>query len=115
MDAQAQVLQILSSEEAHDWLVHSGSMQRHLSDSEVKIGLSAREPQRSIYGVELTEEQFQIYLKGWTLEYLKLSSPNAQELGRCGGKVKSEVKSIAARENGKKGGRPSKQLDIGDI
>lgn len=186
MDAKSQVLEILSSEEAHDWLVHAGSMQRHLSDSEIRIGLPAREPQRTIYDVELTEEQFQIYLKGWTLEYLKISTipfyekpladrglisyrykgrygwimigahnhtdalreagrstddsitienlqvwnetkscyieasetPDcltASSLGRLGGSVRSEVKSIVARENGKKGGRPSKQLDIEDI
>ena len=30
----------------------------------------------------------------------------AQQLGRLGGKVKSEAKSQSARENGKKGGRP---------
>jgi hypothetical protein len=30
----------------------------------------------------------------------------AQQLGRLGGKVKSEAKAAAVRENGKKGGRP---------
>ena len=30
----------------------------------------------------------------------------AQQLGRLGGKSKSEAKSAAARKNGKKGGRP---------
>jgi len=32
----------------------------------------------------------------------------AQELGRLGGKSKSEAKKAASRENGKKGGRPKK-------
>lgn len=31
---------------------------------------------------------------------------HAQALGRLGGKVKSEAKTKAVRENGKKGGRP---------
>ncbi|WP_434112739.1 hypothetical protein [Paraburkholderia caffeinilytica] len=31
-----------------------------------------------------------------------------REIGRSGGSVKSEAKSAAARENGKKGGRPRK-------
>lgn len=30
----------------------------------------------------------------------------ASELGKIGGKVKSERKAISSRENGKKGGRP---------
>lgn len=34
---------------------------------------------------------------------------NAVELGRLGGSVKSEAKAKAARENGKKGGRPKKK------
>jgi hypothetical protein len=33
---------------------------------------------------------------------------NAVRLGRLGGKKKSEKKARAARENGKKGGRPKK-------
>lgn len=33
----------------------------------------------------------------------------AQQLGRRGGRVKSEAKAAAVRENGKKGGRPRKQ------
>ena len=33
----------------------------------------------------------------------------AATLGRKGGKTKSEAKSAAARENGKKGGRPRKE------
>tara|TARA_R110000868_G_scaffold175663_3_gene412823 strand:+ start:740 stop:1015 length:276 start_codon:yes stop_codon:yes gene_type:complete len=32
----------------------------------------------------------------------------AQQLGRLGGKVTSEAKAAAVRENGKKGGRPPK-------
>ncbi len=32
----------------------------------------------------------------------------AQQLGKLGGRVKSEVKARAVRENGKKGGRPKK-------
>lgn len=33
----------------------------------------------------------------------------AELLGKLGGKVKSEAKAAAARENGKKGGRPRKK------
>jgi len=32
----------------------------------------------------------------------------AQQLGKLGGKVKSEAKTKTAQENGKKGGRPKK-------
>jgi hypothetical protein len=35
----------------------------------------------------------------------------AQQLGRLGGRVKSERKAAAVRENGKKGGRPKKKRD----
>lgn len=35
----------------------------------------------------------------------------AQALGRLGGSVSSPAKSAAARENGKKGGRPKKKQD----
>lgn len=41
-------------------------------------------------------------------------SDMARELGRKGGKVKSETKAKAVRENGKKGGRPKKVFDILD-
>lgn len=57
-DIQQQIEQMLQSEEASNWLQDIGL----LSDREVRIGLPAREPQRSIYGVELTEEQYEIYL-----------------------------------------------------
>lgn len=60
------------------------------------------------------EDEHSIHYKRREEEYREINF-NASELGRLGGKVKSEVKSIAARENGKKGGRPSKQLDIDDI
>lgn len=36
-------------------------------------------------------------------------NPHAKALGKLGGKVKSEAKAAASRENGKKGGRPKKQ------
>lgn len=38
--------------------------------------------------------------------------PNAVALGSKGGKKKSADKTRAARENGKKGGRPKKMLDL---
>lgn len=37
---------------------------------------------------------------------LKRKHPAAVALGRLGGKVTSEAKTLAARENGKKGGWP---------
>lgn len=36
----------------------------------------------------------------------------AQQLGRIGGKAKSAAKSAAAKENGKRGGRPKKKKAI---
>ena len=39
----------------------------------------------------------------------KAKHPAAVALGRLGGRVKSEKKTQACRENGKKGGRPKKQ------
>lgn len=38
----------------------------------------------------------------------KPKNPAAVALGRIGGKAKSDAKAAAARENGKKGGRPRK-------
>ena len=35
---------------------------------------------------------------------------HAQALGKLGGSVKSEVKTKAVRENGKKGGRPKTKI-----
>ena len=35
----------------------------------------------------------------------------AQELGRLGGRKTSEAKASAARENGKRGGRPKKKTN----
>ena len=42
--------------------------------------------------------------KGWEVK----KNPAAVSLGRRGGKVTSEAKAIAARLNGRKGGRPKK-------
>jgi hypothetical protein len=39
-------------------------------------------------------------------------NPAAVALGKRGGKVKSAAKSQAARENGKLGGRPKKQVRL---
>lgn len=39
-------------------------------------------------------------------------NPHAVALGRKGGKVKSAKKAAAARENGKKGGRPRKSKQV---
>jgi hypothetical protein len=35
-------------------------------------------------------------------------NPDAVRLGRLGGRVRSPAKTLAVRENGKKGGRPKK-------
>ena len=40
-------------------------------------------------------------------------NPAAVALGRMGGKVKSEKKAQAVRENGKRGGRPLKTVTVG--
>lgn len=40
-------------------------------------------------------------------------NPHAVALGRRGGRVKSEAKTLAVRENGKKGGRPRKAATEG--
>lgn len=42
-------------------------------------------------------------------DWQRRMNPHAKALGKLGGKVKSEAKAAAARENGKKGGRPRKQ------
>jgi hypothetical protein len=49
--------------------------------------------------------------EGLALAEAKLirKNPAAVTLGRKGGKVKSEAKAEAARENGKRGGRPRKR------
>lgn len=39
-------------------------------------------------------------------------NPHAVELGRLGGKSKSKAKAKAARENGKKGGKPKNNEKI---
>lgn len=39
----------------------------------------------------------------------------AQQLGKLGGQVKSEVKTKAVRENGKKGGRPKVCMPITEV
>lgn len=41
-------------------------------------------------------------------------NPHAVELGRLGGKRNTEAKKEAARANGKKGGRPKKELSAQD-
>lgn len=41
-----------------------------------------------------------------------MKNKHAVILGRKGGKVKSEAKAKAARENGKKGGHPKKETSI---
>lgn len=50
----------------------------------------------------LNDEQFA------TLNVGELKTLFAKSLGKLGGKVKSERKAAASRENGKKGGRPRK-------
>lgn len=42
----------------------------------------------------------------------KHSNPNAVSLGSLGGRAKTEKKAEAARENGKKGGRPKSKSEI---
>lgn len=39
-----------------------------------------------------------------------MKNKHAQQLGRLGGIVKSEAKTKAAQENGKKGGRPTNRI-----
>ena len=40
-----------------------------------------------------------------------MKNKHAQQLGKLGGQVKSEAKAKAVRENGKKGGRPKRELN----
>lgn len=42
------------------------------------------------------------------LNYMK--NKHAQALGKVGGKVTSDAKAKASRENGKKGGRPKRKI-----
>lgn len=44
--------------------------------------------------------------------YIDPVHSSAATLGRLGGRVKSEAKTLAVRENGKKGGRPKKQSTV---
>ncbi len=66
--------------------------------------------------IEVTDEQWNDYKNALLDEVEKLVEDArdwvktaASTLGRLGGSVKSERKSAAARENGRKGGRPRKE------
>jgi hypothetical protein len=41
----------------------------------------------------------------------EIEVPTASDMGKIGGASKSKAKQKAARENGKKGGRPKKQIN----
>lgn len=67
----------------------------------------------------VTQEQVRVGIEGRGLHqlsemgtYVDPIHSSAAVLGRLGGKVKSEAKTLAVRENGKKGGRPKKQSTV---
>lgn len=52
-----------------------------------------------------------LFCKGWIYAFdltMNSKNPHAHALGKLGGIKKTEAKKMASRENGKKGGRPSK-------
>jgi len=65
------------------------------------------------YRVESATETEKKLLEEWRRWMPPIDSP-AATLGRKGGSVKSERKAAAARENGKKGGRPRKKEVLND-
>jgi general stress protein YciG len=58
----------------------------------------------------VVENPKRIRYSGYSLTRMKRKNPHAVALGRRGGQiggaVRSAIKTLAARENGKKGGRP---------
>jgi len=65
------------------------------------------------YRVEKISEAERPLLEQWQRNMPPIDSP-AATLGRKGGSVKSPKKAAAARENGKKGGRPRKKEVLND-
>jgi hypothetical protein len=62
----------------------------------------------SLISIDPNEEEDGDPKYDYSLFELDYTSEYASAMGRKGGSVKSERKAITSRENGKKGGRPSK-------
>lgn len=87
-----------------DGLVSEGQVRDADLRSTIPVGDSVLALGRYIWtrdGVRVTPEP-------WTTGMYVLRSSAAAELGRLGGLSKSDAKARAARENGKRGGRPKK-------
>jgi hypothetical protein len=64
-------------------------------------------PRRPGYGIKLDKHDVNISVHG-LIGALATAGDMAASLGKLGGAVRSEVKSVSARANGAKGGRPRK-------
>jgi len=62
-------------------------------------------------GIHFPAIDMDMYLPGLLEGYLGTKRWMAARNGQAGGKVSNEAKAAAARENGKRGGRPRKQRD----
>lgn len=62
-------------------------------------------------GIHFPKIDADLFIPGLIEGFLGSKKWMAAQLGKVGGKAKTEAKSAAARENGKAGGRPKKVLD----
>jgi len=73
--------------------------------------LADAEISRSGLGIHFPAIDIDLYLPGLLEGYLGTKRWMAARNGQAGGKVSNKAKAAAARENGKRGGRPRKQKD----
>lgn len=62
-------------------------------------------------GVHFPQIDADLFVPGLLEGFMGSKNWMAAQMGKVGGKAKTEAKSAAARENGKAGGRPKKVLD----